>query len=376
MLAERVKVAKGPTWVEVDLNAVRHNLRLYLDKCPGSRIIAVVKGDAYGHGIVEISKVVLDAGAWGLGVARVSEGLLLRSSGIDAPIIVLGYSSEQEIHQAVASDLALSVSNEKMLDWILATVREIGRTPRIHLEVDTGMRRLGVKFEDAAQIVHYIHNTNSVYLEGIFTHFASADDPEGFLFRRQLSMFQDLIHLIRERGELPPIVHAANSAAALYAPESHFDAVRIGIGLYGVQPLQFKTYPLRPAMALRSVVARVLDVRAGEGVSYGHTYIAKESHRAAVIPCGYADGYPRILSNRGEVIVSGVRCPVIGKVCMDNLIVRLPEGVDTRVGDAVTLIGSQGDETVDAGYLARLAGTIPYEILCGIGRRPEKIYIN
>lgn len=372
--AHRSPALTGPTWAEVDLDAIRSNLRAITSACAGTpRSIAVIKADAYGHGAEQVARAVLEAGAWGLGVARVQEGVELRRLGITEPILVLSYSTDEELPAALSSDLTISVSGWQTALMLSALGSATGRTAKLHLEVDTGMRRFGVEAGDAGRFVAALGGLPSVRLEGLYTHFATADVPTSLAFRSQLRLFRRIVAELEGTGRRPRMVHAANSAAAL-CPESRFDAVRVGIALYGVQPVKGRHLDLKPAMSVKASVGRVLDVHAGDGVSYGHTYVAPALHRAAVVTCGYADGYTRSLSDKGEVLIQGERCRVLGRVCMDSLIVGLRDGLRVSVGDEAVLLGSQGAATVTAEELAGLADTIPYEILCGLGRRGERVY--
>lgn len=367
----------GTMWIEVDLSALRYNLSVVKDACPPrTKIIAVAKADGYGHGAVQVSRTLLEAGAWGVAVARLREGIELRRSGIDVPVIVLGYESPEELELAVENDLTVEISSEETMATLVTIAGRRGIRARAHLKVDTGMHRYGVKPDEAIELLGASRNLPQIDIEGLYTHFATADEPASPAFAAQLREFRNLLDTLDSRQLRPRIVHAANSAAALSTPESCFDAVRVGIALYGVSPSPECSYSLRPAMSVKALVGRILDVPAGGGVSYGHTYIASQSHKAAVITCGYADGYPRSLSNLGEILVGGRRRKVIGRVCMDSVIVELGKNLDVAVGDEAVILGTQGSEQISAQTLANLAGTIPYEILCGIGRRSERVYIG
>ncbi len=365
----------GPTWLEVDLSAIRHNLSTVSERCgPGVRVIAVVKADGYGHGAEKVSRAAVEAGAWGAAVARVEEGVALRESGFERPVLVLGYATEEELRLALEHDLTMGIGGWQSMLMFAALASAAGRRARVHVKVDTGMRRFGVDVSEAAQFVEATLSLESLELEGVFTHFATADEPEGATFKTQLARFRKLVEALEARGQRPPIVHAANSAAAIACPESHFDAVRVGIAMYGARPMEGVELGLEPAMRVLATVGRVLDVRSGEGVSYGHDYIAERDHRAAVVTIGYADGYVRSLGGRGELLLHGRRCRVIGRVCMDSVVVRLPDDLTVAVGDEAVVLGRSGDDEVTADELAQRAGTISYEILCGMGRRSARLY--
>jgi alanine racemase len=359
----------------VSLGAVRHNVRALLGRCPpGVRLFAVVKANAYGHGAVPVSEAALEAGAWGLAVARVEEGLELRRAGLSAPVLVQGHATEGELPEALANDLTVSISGWQTALALSSLALETGRVALTHLKVDTGMRRYGVELADAPRFVEALSGLPGVRLEGLYTHFATADEPHSPVYAGQLRQFRELVGGLEAAGLRPPIVHAANSAAVARDPESTFDAVRTGIALYGVEPAPDVRLDVTPAMSVKAVVARVLDVGSGDGVSYGHTYLARSSHRAAVVAAGYADGYIRSLSNRGEALIRGRRRRVLGRVCMDSLVVDLGDDREVASGDEAVLLGSQGEERVTVEELGERAGTIAYEVLCGLDRRSRCVY--
>lgn len=368
----------GPTWLEIDLGAIRHNLRTTLSSCPpGTKAIAVIKADAYGHGAGQVAGAALEAGAWGLAVARVGEGLELRQLGFTQPILVLGYATEGELPAALANDLILTISGWQTALALSALGVATGRVARVHLKVDTGMRRFGVEVASAPRFLEALAALPFIELHGLYTHFATADEPGSAAFTSQIRLFEELVAGLKSSpGRKPLIVHAANSAAAARDAGCCYDAVRVGIALYGVQPSNDSNLELAPAMSVKARIGRVLDVHAGEGVSYGHEYVARKSHKAAVVACGYADGYLRALSDVADVLIGGRRCRVLGRVCMDSVVVGLPVDLDVTTGDQAVLLGTQGEEQVTAAELAERAGTIPYEILCGMGRRSVRLYVG
>ena len=373
--AHREATGNAPTWTEVDLAAIRHNLRL-IAAAARTRVLAVVKADAYGHGVERVARAALEAGAWGLGIARVREGVQLRALGIHAPVLVFGYAAGDDLESAVANDLALSVWDAETARELSAIAGRLGRRARVHLKVDTGMRRYGVEPRDAVRYARLLSDLPSVEIEGAYTHLATADEPAGSALAKQSAAFRDVVGALGDAGLRPPLMHAANSAAALSAPHLAYDAVRPGLALYGAQPVPGRSYDLRPAMSLRARVSRMLDVPRGDGVSYGLTWRAAATTRAAVVACGYADGYSRLLSNRGDVLIGGRRCRVLGRVCMDAVVVGLPEGLEARVGDEAVLVGRQGPECVGAEELADRSGLSAYEVLCGLGSRAERLYVG
>ncbi len=360
-------------WAEIDLDAIRHNVRVIRERVAPSAVWAVVKANGYGHGAVEVARAAIDAGAEGLCVALVQEGVELRRAGIDAPILLL---SEQPPHVAAAIieyRLTPTVYRREFLD---ALVNESPAGLPVHLLVDTGMQRVGAHPHAAASMAAYIaQRAPAVRLAGVFTHLAVADDTgeESVDFtNRQLSKFAKVLE------QLPPVplVHSANSAGALAHQASRQSMVRIGIAMYGISPgsdLDDACADLRPAMELRSRVSFVKQVRSGSGISYGLTHTFTRDTTVATIPIGYADGVPRRLSSvGGEVLINGRRCPIVGVVTMDQLMVDCGDA-DVRVGDDVTLIGAQGKEVVLAEDWARRLGTIGYEIVCGISERIPRV---
>jgi alanine racemase len=361
--------------VDVDLDAIRHNVRVLISAAPSSsKLMAVVKADAYGHGAVPVARAVLEAGAWGLAVARVREGVALREAGITAPILVQSYTPIRELSTAVEHDLAITVSGLQTALALSSLGTATGRDARLHLKVDTGMHRYGVMPEEAVTFAARLAALPGVCLEGVYTHYATADEDDSAMYAQQVARFADVIHALELRGLRPALVHAANSAAAISGREPPWDAVRAGIALYGVRPSDGSTLDLHPVMSLKAEVGRVLDVQDGEGVSYGQHYRATTKMVAAVITCGYADGYMRSLGGTGEVLLAGRRCRVLGHVCMDSLIVGLPGDLEIAVGAEAVLLGSQGSERVSAEELAQRAGTIAYELFCLMGRRPDRRY--
>ncbi len=289
-------------------------------------------------------------------------------------MLVLGYTPVRELADAVANDLAITVSDLQTAQALSALALAAGRKGRVHVKVDTGMHRFGIMPEDVVEVAASVAALPGVWVEGVYTHYATADEEDSSVYAQQRARFAEVVHALELRGLRPPLVHAANSAAAISGREPQWDAVRSGIALYGVQPSQGRVLSLRPAMSLTADVGRVLDVQTGEGVSYGQHYRAATTIAAAVVPCGYADGYMRSLGGTGEVLLGGRRCRVLGAVCMDSLVVGLPGDLEVAVGAEAVLLGSQGTERVSAEELSERAGTIAYELLCAMGRRPDRRY--
>src|SRR5215210_3505351 len=350
------------TWAEVDLAAVRHNVRTLKRRANDSRMMAVVKADAYGHGSVEVARACIEAGADSLAVVTVEEGAELRRAGLGVPILVFTDLPPDRLQ--LAGKLRLAVTAHS-----IPSARRIAAHPglEVHLKVNTGMNRWGVEPSEVGEARKIL----STRLAGVYTHFASADSDEEATLR-QIERFESVLAAQPFGGVL---VHAANSAATLWHPRSHYDCVRPGVALYGLHPAG--TDPaaedLRPAMALKSYVAAVRRLAPGDGVSYGLTFRAEEPMFAATVPIGYAEGYRRALSGRADALIRGQRRPLLGRVTMDACVFGV--GREGEVGDEVVLLGGQGEERITAEELGSCAGTINYEITTGIDpRRVERSY--
>ena len=368
-----------PTWVEIDLDAIRHNVAVLAKVVAPAAVMAVVKADAYGHGAVQVAEAALDAGAHALGVALVEEGVRLRDAGIDAPILVLSEPAPDAAAEVVARELTPVVYTEAGIDALAKAVTESGLSPfGVHLKVDTGMHRVGAAVNDVVSLARRVSEHRELGLEGVCTHFAVADEPDRSYTAEQLSRFSDVRSALAEAGIVPTVVHAANSAAAIGFPDARFDLVRIGIAMYGVTPAPGigDDLGLRPALSLRSRVSHVKRLHAGDRVSYGLRYELPRDATVVTVPIGYADGVPRNLGATGaEVAIRGRRFPIAGTVTMDQLLVDVGDE-PVEVGDVVTLIGRDGDAAVTAEEWASRLGTIGYEIVCGIGPRVPREYVG
>ncbi|MBX6377101.1 MAG: alanine racemase [Clostridia bacterium] len=367
---------RRPTWVEVDLDAVEHNARLLKARVgPNVALMAVVKADGYGHGAVPVAAAAVAGGATWLGVAMPEEGLALREAGIDAPILILGWTPPEQAELAIAYDLTQTVFSAETAEVAAAAARSVGRPARVHVKVDTGMGRLGFRADDpgATAAIQAVAARPELVVEGIYTHFASAEDDVAYT-RHQLHDFLRLLERLEVTGCRFRYRHAANSAAIWTLPESHLDLVRSGISLYGYGGPEGSG--LRPVLSWLCRISQVKDLPAGSTVSYGRTYRTSGPERVAVLPVGYADGYVRGLSNRGCVLIRGKRVPVRGRVCMDQVVVSVDGVGDVCPGEEVVLVGRRGDGVITAEDLAQWAGTISYEILCGISRRVPRVYLG
>lgn len=368
------------TWLEIDLAAIRNNVQRML-ALAGTRVMAVVKANAYGHGAVEVARAAAEAGATWLGVARADEGLALRAAGLGLPILVLGYTPPALAAEALGRDLTLTVVDYETGQACAAAARALGRPARVHLKVDTGMGRLGVLMEAAPALYRALGALPGLEVEGIFTHFARADErlaeADGLTAARQLARFTEVLQAL----EAPPVLrHAANSAAALTLPAARLDLVRMGIALYGLPPSRETPCPptFRPALTWKARVAQVKTLPAGHGISYGHYYVTHEPETVAVVTVGYADGYRRAL-HLNEVLIHGRRAPVRGRVCMDQIIVGVTHIPDVRPGDEAVLLGEQADpagrlDALTADDLAEKWKTINYDVTSGILPRVARLF--
>lgn len=359
-------------WAEVDLDAVRDNvaaLKALME--PGVRFAAVVKADGYGHGAALVAEAAVAGGADWLAIATIAEGLQLRAAGLKVPILNLGPTLDGEAADAVAADLRCSVWEPGAIDLLERAAAAAGRVARVHLQLDTGMVRLGADPNAALELGRRVAASPNLELEGLFTHMAEAEDPGTDRTAQQLAVFLAAATRLSYEGVSVPILHAANSAAALRYPDARLGLVRCGLPVYGYSPVQPPPpgLTLRPALAWKARVLQVYDLRTGERVGYGGTFAAPAATRTATVSVGYADGYPRRLSNRGELLVRGQRARVVGRVSMDFLSIDVSGIDDVAVGDEVVILGHQGDEAITADAMAADLDTIAYEVLTGIGRR-------
>lgn len=361
----------------VDLGCISHNLNVIKQKAPGKKIIAMVKANAYGHGIVEISRY-LERKVDYLGVATVDEGVLLRESGILAPILVTGPFLKPQLKKYLEHGIDITVSSITSLEEVEDVARALGIMAKIHLQIDTGMMRVGVRDTSAPQLFEAVLKAQHCDLISVFSHLATSDDEDlGFSYQ-QLDQFMNVVSYFEKHGIQPPLFHIANSGAIMRMPESLLDMVRPGIMLYGYHPspCSKKEALLLPALSLRAKVVYFKMILAGNSVGYGRTWKTSEDTRSVTLLIGYGDGYGRNLSNKSEVLIHGRRYPVIGNISMDHTVVLLGKDGEAYRGDEAVLIGSQGEETITADELAGKLGTISYEVLTNISSRVLRVYIN
>jgi alanine racemase len=366
-----------PTVLQVDLDAIRHNIRILRERAGDAVVCAVVKADGYGHGAAAVARAALDAGATTLAVALVEEGEALREAGIDAPILLLSEPPPAAVERLLAADLTPTVYTRPFGQALDALARHEGAAARIHLAFDTGMGRVGAPRDTWDDLLAAVA-TWQVDVEGVWTHLARADELAVATTADQLSAFADVLGRVRAAGLAPRLVHAANSAGTLLHPGAAFDLVRTGIAVYGLSPaptLPAADFGLRQALRLVSAVSFVKRVEAGTAVSYGHTWAAPRDGWLATVPIGYADGVSRLLSNRIEVLIGGARRPQVGNVTMDQLLVWCDDD-EPAPGDEVVLLGGQGDAFVGVDEWADVLGTISYEVACAIGARVPRAYVG
>lgn len=364
------------TFAEIDLSAIAYNIDEIRKVIPKkTKIMTVVKANAYGHGAVEISKAAISSGVDYLSVATVSEALELREAGITAPILLLSESPISAAREVISASLAQTVYSVDLAKALSIEAAQQGKVAKVHVKVDTGMGRIGVRDSQAISLIKEITKFGNLLIEGIFTHFAKAEDLSDDYTRNQLSKFKKVIEKVESNGFRIPLKHAANSAATLYFPESHLDMIRIGLAMYGLYPPFAKSRPLdlHPALAFKTKVVYKKRVPKDTALSYGCTYLTPKETTIATLPVGYADGLSRVLSNRGSVLIRGKRYPIVGTVCMDLTLIDVGED-KVEVGDEVVMIGKQGGEEISVDEVAELEGTISYEVVCGIGKRVPRIY--
>lgn len=364
-----------PTVACIDLEALRGNFAAVRARLPAAvSVMAVVKADGYGHAARLVAPVLVSAGADMLGVATVEEGVELREMGIAAPIVVLAGALRAEADVAVACRLSVAVVDAAMARDLAAGLGE--RPLPVHLKLDTGMSRLGVREEALGGFLDVLKSLPQLRVEGVFSHFADADDASGEYADRQLGRFREQVERVRGMGFQPRWIHLANSVATLGRSDTHGNLVRPGIILYGVVPGGAAAGPWRPVMHLRTRVWQVKEIPADTPVSYGLTFAVRRRSRIAVLPIGYADGYPRALSNRGEVLVRGRRAPVIGRICMDLTMVDVTDLPGVAAGDEVVLWGRQGEAELPVGEVAGWHDTISYELLTRVGKRVPRVPLS
>ncbi|MDD5017959.1 MAG: alanine racemase [Eubacteriales bacterium] len=368
-----------PTYAKIDLNAIKQNVINIKRHIPKNTMFcAVVKADGYGHGSVMVSKAAIEAGAEWLAVAIPEEAAPLRDAGISVPILVLGPSTLWQWRKAAELELSMVVVSEDCIDNAAAVAKEQNIPMRLHLKADTGMNRVGVKtYDETERILDRIENEENLILEGLMTHFAAADEADKRYTRMQNDRFSEYINRVKNRG-FSPIIHASSSGAALDCADLSYDMVRVGIAMYGCYPSDEvdKSVALCPAMSVHTHISHIKKIGAGEKISYGGIYTTPKPMSVATLPIGYADGYNRLLSNSGEVLIRGKRARVLGRVCMDQILVDVTDIPDAVLHDDAVCIGAQGGDEISADEYAARCSTINYEILCAISPRVPRLYLE
>jgi len=369
-------------WAEIDLTAIKHNIKILKNLIPeNTKFMAVVKADAYGHGAVKVAQTAIQNGADMLGVARLHEAQELRNAGITAPILIFGFIFPDQAETVANLDLTATIYDPNIAKQLSIQACKKSITITAHLKIDTGMGRLGIlsnpKNESISKIKEII-NLPNLDIQGIYTHFASADSLDKSYSENQINVFTDILNQLKRQGIEFKTKHAANSAAIINFPQSHFDLVRAGLAMYGLYPnLAMKNsgkINLKPALKLKAIITSMKKVPRGFNISYGMTYRTKNETTIATVPIGYADGFSRLLSSKGCMLVNGKRAPIVGRICMDQTVIDIGLMSDAKIGDEVVIIGSQGKETITAEEVALKASTINYEIVSSLTARVPKFY--
>lgn len=362
-------------WAQIDLSAVEHNIKQIRGKIKkGTKLCAIIKADAYGHGAIAVAKTAVQAGAEYLAVAILNEALELRNAGFKEPILILGYTPPDQAEFVVDRGISQTVFSFEAAKILSEAAVRQNKTIKVHLKIDTGMSRIGILPEEAGRLSRRISALPHVEIEGIFSHFATSDCKDKAFAHHQLERFNAALKHVEAEGITIPLKHMANSAAILDMPEAHFDMVRAGVILYGLWPSEEvdKSVQLRPALQLKAKIAYVKKVVSGQPISYGCLFVTARESIIATLPIGYADGYTRLLTGKAQVMVRGKRVPVVGKICMDQCMLDVTDVDGVKAGDEVILFGN---EEIPVDEIAGLLGTINYEIICMVGNRIPRVYI-
>ena len=369
-------------YARIDLDAIAYNMeQMKQNLSPNTKMMAVIKADGYGHGAVQIADMLEGVDyIWGFAVATLDEAVVLRTEGIKKPILVLGGVFPDQYMAMLKHDIRMNVYTEEMAEAISQMAAREGMTAYMHIKLDTGMARLGFDIsENSVAAIERISKMKNVKMEGIFTHFAKADETDKSFTQKQMKDFSRMVDKLKEKNVSFQYEHCANSAAIIDVKDANYDLVRAGISTYGLYPseeVKKENVKLKPALVLKSHVAFVKEIEEGTAISYGGTFVSKEKMRIATIPVGYADGYPRNLSNTGFVLIRGKKAPIVGRVCMDQFMVDVTHIEGTSFGDKVTLIGTDGNETITVEDLSELSGRFNYEFVCDLGKRIPRVYVK
>ena len=369
-------------YAKIDLDAIAYNMEQMKQNIrPETKVMAVIKADGYGHGAVQIAEMMERWNyIWGFAVATLDEAVVLRTEGIQKPILVLGCVFPDQYMEMLKHEIRMNIYTEEMAESISRMAAREGKTAYMHIKLDTGMSRLGFGInEQSAETIKRISKMPNVNMEGIFTHFTKADEKDKSFTKKQIQEFVWMTERLKEKNVRFTYEHCSNSAGIIDVPEANFDIVRAGISTYGLYPseeVDKTNVKLKPVLALKSHVAFVKEIERGTPVSYGGTFVAKEKMKIATIPVGYADGYPRSLSNKGYVLIRGKKAPILGRVCMDQFMVDVTQIEGVSFGDKVTMIGKDGNEILPVEVLSELSGRFNYEFVCDLGKRIPRVYVR
>ncbi|OOP54935.1 MAG: alanine racemase [Candidatus Brocadia carolinensis] len=368
-----------PTWVEIDLNALRHNLLAIQRKIgPQVKIMGIVKANAYGHGDYEVSSLLLKHGVAMLGIAILEEGIQLRNKGIQAPLLLLGGIFEEQIDTIIEYNLIPSVYDLELAGILSKRAQFFHKIVNVHVYVDTGMGSIGVRYDKAVEFVKSLHDMKNLSLGGIYTHCSCSDEKESTYTDLQISRFREVLAGLDAVKICIPLRHMANSGAIIGHPDAHFTMVRPGLSLYGLYPSDevSRDIGIRPVMCLKTRIVHIKDMDADDVVGYGRAHKITKPTRVATLPFGYDDGYNRLLSGQGQVIIRGTKASIIGRVCMDQCFIDISHVQGATVGDEVVVYGRQGQESISIESVARQRNTIPYEIACNVSKRVPRVYVD
>ncbi|WP_369899957.1 alanine racemase [Bacillus manliponensis] len=367
------------TIIEINLNAIKHNINEFKNHVNDENIaiMAAVKANGYGHGAVGVATAAVAAGVSHLAVAFIDEGIELREAGITVPVLILGYTPKAAVIDAIEYDIMMTVYRLEDVRYMNEVAKRAGKKARIQIKIDTGMSRIGLQEEEVKPFLEEVKEMQYVKVEGIFTHYSTADEIDKAYTIMQTELFEKAVSIATEVGLDIPLIHSSNSAGTMELKHTFQNMVRVGIGMYGMYPskeVDKTTVSLQPALTLKSRVAHIKRAKASRGVSYGNTYVTTGEEWIATVPIGYADGFSRQLSSKGHALINGIRVPVIGRVCMDQLMLNVTKAMPIEVGDEVVFYGKQNMEEISVEEVADMLGTINYEVTCMLDRRIPRIY--
>lgn len=367
-----------PTYAEIDLSAIAHNIQAIKKHVHPAQIMAVVKADAYGHGAVAVSKIALESGASYLGVALVEEAIELRNHGFMDPVLVFSGAFEDQLIDFFKYDLDVTVCTPESANLLFELSRRFHKLIRVHVKVDTGMGRIGISWENAPNFIEYLAKLDGIQLQGVYTHFATSDELDKTYAKLQFDRFKKILAILAKKNIHIPLKHAANSGAILDMSETYLDMVRLGIMMYGYYPSEDTTesIAIKPAMTLKSRISFIKRVPENFSVSYGRKFVTTKPTRIATIPLGYADGYNRLLTNKAKVTIRGKKFPLVGRVCMDLVMADIGMEDNIAVGDEVILFGRQEENAFTVKEICQLLDTIPYEVTGWVSKRVPRVYVN